>query len=243
MWNKRASNIANDELLDEPLEFCDPYMQWYCRITRRFMSHRGALVEALAHGMTSIHQLTLGYDVSILRVRDVVASTLAAIHADYRIYNMLTSFKASHQSSHEDTCSKHDTPVYTPSIPLNEFETLYTLYTPSAPLNELETPHTPSVLLNMAFETTKAFQFNRIPTFSRHFNASPIMMNLSGTTSIHNGGRHDIDEIQPEDVQNSLRADVGPSNVSLALNRNVRVVKRTHCGTESHYLGSDYDFF
>ncbi|KAK9159887.1 hypothetical protein Syun_006228 [Stephania yunnanensis] len=29
------------------------------------------------------------------------------------------------------------------------------------------------------------------------------------------------------------------SNVPLALNRNVRVVKRTRCGTGSHYLGSD----
>ncbi|KAK9095098.1 hypothetical protein Scep_026567 [Stephania cephalantha] len=237
MWNERASNIVNDELLEEPLEFYDPYMQWYRRITRRFMSRRGAIVEALAQGMTSIHQLTLGDDVSILRIRDVAASTLTAIHADYRIHNMPTSFEASHQSSHEDTCSMHDTLnefEYTPSIPLNEFETLYT---PSVPLNELETPHTPSVPPNMAFENTEAFQFDRILTFSRHFNASPIMMNLSGTT--HDGGRHDIDKIQPDDAQNPLRPDVGPSNVSLALNRNVRVAKRTRCGTGSHYLESN----
>ncbi|KAK9148605.1 hypothetical protein Scep_007362 [Stephania cephalantha] len=117
------------------------------------MSHLGAIVDALAHGMTSIHQLTLGDDVSILRIRDVAASTLTAIHADYRIHNMPTSFEASHQSSHEDTCSRHDTPMYTPSIPLNEFETLYT---PSVHFNELETPHTPSVPPNMAFETTEA---------------------------------------------------------------------------------------
>ncbi|KAK9100371.1 hypothetical protein Scep_023801 [Stephania cephalantha] len=178
--------------------------------------------------MTSIHQLTLGDDVSILRIIDVAASTLTAIHADYHIHNMPTSFEASHQSSHDDTCSRHDTSVYTPSIPLNQFQTLYT---PSVPLNELETPHTPSVPPNMAFEATEAFQFDRTPTSSRHFNASPIMMNLSGTTSTHDGGMHDIDDIQREDAQNP--ADVGHSNVPLALNRNVRVVKRTRCGPKS----------
>ncbi|KAK9158134.1 hypothetical protein Scep_004708 [Stephania cephalantha] len=180
MWTECASNIANDELLEEPLGFYDRYMQWYRRITQRFMSYRGAIVEALAHGMTSIHQLTLGDDVSILRIRDVAASTLTAIDADYCIHNMPSSFEESHQSSHEDICSRHDTPVYTPSIPLNEFETLHT---PSVPLNEFEIPHTPSVPPKIGFETTKAFHFDKILTFSRHFNASPIMMNLSGTIS------------------------------------------------------------
>ncbi|KAK9089684.1 hypothetical protein Scep_028766 [Stephania cephalantha] len=47
LWNERASNIATDEILEEPLEFYDPYMLWYRRITRRFMSRRGAIAEAL----------------------------------------------------------------------------------------------------------------------------------------------------------------------------------------------------
>ncbi|KAK9118298.1 hypothetical protein Scep_016391 [Stephania cephalantha] len=120
MWNERASNIAIDEIFEEPLDFYDPYMLWYRRITRRFMLRRGAIAEALAHGMTSIHQLTLGDDVSIARIRDVGASTLIAkIHADYRMHNMPTSFEASHKSSHDDTRSRHDTQVYTPSVPLN----------------------------------------------------------------------------------------------------------------------------
>ncbi|KAK9112584.1 hypothetical protein Scep_020103 [Stephania cephalantha] len=89
----------------------------------------------------------------------------------------------------------------------------------------------------MAFEATEAFPFDRAPTSSRHFNASPVRMNFSGTTSTHDGGMRDIDDIQREDAQNP--ADVGHSNVPLALNRNVRVVKRTRCGTGSHYLGSD----
>ncbi|KAK9118169.1 hypothetical protein Scep_016262 [Stephania cephalantha] len=101
--------------------------------------------------MTSIHQLTLSDDVSILCIRDVVASTLTAIHADYRIHNMPSSFEESHQSSHEDIGSRHDTPMYTPSIPLNEFETLHT---PSVPLSEFETPHTQSVSPDLGFETT-----------------------------------------------------------------------------------------
>ncbi|KAK9121501.1 hypothetical protein Syun_019118 [Stephania yunnanensis] len=188
--------------------------------------------------MTSIHQLTLDDDVSIACIRDVATSTLTAIYADYCIHNMSTSFEASHQSSHDDTRSRHDTPVYTPSVPLYQFETPYTTL---VPLNELETPHTPSVPPNMTFEATEAFPFDRAPTSSHHFNASPIMMNLSGTTSTHDGGMRDIDDIQREDAQNP--ADVGHSNVPLALNRNVQVVKRTCCGTGSHYFGSDKDFF
>ncbi|KAK9114346.1 hypothetical protein Syun_021143 [Stephania yunnanensis] len=184
--------------------------------------------------MTSIHQLTLGDDVSIARIRDVAASTLTAVHADYRMHNMPTSFEASHQSCHDDTRSRHDTPVYTPSVPLNQFETLYT---PSVPLNEFETPHTPSVPPNMAFEVKEAFPFDRALASSRHFNATPIMMNLSGSTSTHDGEMRDIDDIQREDAQNPT--DVGHSNVPLALNHNVRVVQRTRCGTGSHYLGSD----
>ncbi|KAK9151645.1 hypothetical protein Syun_009954 [Stephania yunnanensis] len=150
------------------------------------------------------------------------------------MHNIPTSFEASHQFSHDDTRSRHDSPVYTPLIPLNQFETLYI---PSVPFNEFETPHTPSIPPNMTFETTEAFPFDRAPTSSRHFNATPIMMNLYGSTSTHDGEMRDIDDIQREDAQNP--ADVGHSNVSLALNRNVRVVKRTHCGIESHYLGSD----
>ncbi|KAK9111928.1 hypothetical protein Scep_019447 [Stephania cephalantha] len=65
------------------------------------------------------------------------------------------------------------------------------------------------------------------------------MMNLSGTTITNDGGRHDTNDIQPEDAHNSLRADVSLLNVPLALDRNVRVIKRTCCGTGSHYLGSD----
>ncbi|KAK9149851.1 hypothetical protein Scep_008608 [Stephania cephalantha] len=120
MWNERASNIATDESLEEPMDFYNPYMLWYRRITRRFMSPRGAIAEALAHGITSIHQLTLGDDVSIARIRDVAASTLTGRHADYRMHNMPSSFQASHHSSHADTPSRHDTPLYTPSVPLNE---------------------------------------------------------------------------------------------------------------------------
>ncbi|KAK9140067.1 hypothetical protein Scep_009748 [Stephania cephalantha] len=224
MWNERASNIATDESLEEPMDFYNPYMLWYRRITRRFMSPRGAIAEALAHGITSIHQLTLGDDVSIARIRDVAASTLTAVHADYRMHNMPSSFQASHHSSHADTPSRHDTPSYTPSVPLNEFGT----------------PHTPSVPPNITFEAMEAFPFNRAPTSSRHFHASPIMMNLSGSTSTHNGGMRDNDDIQRKDAQNP--ADVGHSDIPLALNRNVRVVKRTRCGTGSHYLGQTMTF-
>ncbi|KAK9157510.1 hypothetical protein Scep_004084 [Stephania cephalantha] len=141
------------------------------------------------------------------------------------MHNMSTSFEASHQSSHDDTRSRHDTPkciLHRTSQPVRD--SIYSIIPP-----------------NMAFEATKAFPFDRAPTSSRHFNASPIMMNLFGSTSTHDGGMRDIDDIQREDAQNP--ADVGHSNVPLALNRNVRVVKRTRCETESHYLGSDYDFF
>ncbi|KAK9088755.1 hypothetical protein Scep_027837 [Stephania cephalantha] len=69
---------------------------------------------------------------------------------------------------------------------------------------------------NMAFEATKAFPFDGAPTSSRHFNATPIMMNLFGSTSTHDDGMRDIDDIQREDAQNP--ADMGHSNVPLALN-------------------------
>ncbi|KAK9160482.1 hypothetical protein Syun_006823 [Stephania yunnanensis] len=81
----------------------------------------------------------------------------------------------------------------------------------------------------------EAFPFDTAPTSSRHFHASPIMMNLSGSTSTQDGGMRDNDNIQPEDAQNSV--DVGHTDIPLALNRNVRDVKRTRCGTGSHYLG------
>ncbi|KAK9111958.1 hypothetical protein Scep_019477 [Stephania cephalantha] len=80
------------------------------------------------------------------------------------MHNMPGSFQASHHSSHADTPSRHDTQLYTPSVPLNEFGT----------------PHTPSVPPNMTFEAMEAFPFDTAPTSSRHFHASPIMMNLSG---------------------------------------------------------------
>ncbi|KAK9104691.1 hypothetical protein Scep_021535 [Stephania cephalantha] len=43
-----------------------------------------------------------------------------------------------------DTPSRHDTPLYTPSVPLNEFVT----------------PHTPSVPPNMTFEAMESFPFD-----------------------------------------------------------------------------------
>ncbi|KAK9160071.1 hypothetical protein Syun_006412 [Stephania yunnanensis] len=196
MWNERASNIATDEILEEPLDFYNPYMLWYRRITRRFMSPRRAIAEALAHGITSINQLTLRDDVSIARIRDVAASTLTAVHADYRMHNKPNSFQASHHSFHANTLSRHNTPLYTPSVFFNEFRT----------------PHTPSVLHNMTFEAMEAFPFDMTSTSSRHFHASPIMMNLYGSTSIHDGGMRDND-IQREDAQNP--ADVGHSDIPL----------------------------
>ncbi|KAK9133534.1 hypothetical protein Scep_013062 [Stephania cephalantha] len=68
----------------------------------------------------------------------------------------------------------------------------------------------------MAFEATEAFPFDRSPTSSRHFNATPRMMNFSRSTSTHDGEMRDIDDIQREDAQNP--ADAGHSNVPLALN-------------------------
>ncbi|KAK9112534.1 hypothetical protein Scep_020053 [Stephania cephalantha] len=130
--------------------------------------------------MTSIHQLTLGDDVSIARIRDVAASTLTAVRADYRMHNVPTSFEASHHTSHDDTRSRHGTPK------------VYVI----APLNERDTPHTPSVPPYMAFEPTEV-----VPS-SRHFNTTPIMMNFSESTSTHEGGIRDIDDIQREDAQN-----------------------------------------
>ncbi|KAK9124220.1 hypothetical protein Sjap_013822 [Stephania japonica] len=224
MWTERASNIANDELLEEPMGFYDPYMVWYRRITRRFMSSRGAIVEALAHGITSIHQLTLGDDVSIPRIRDMAASTLTTIHADYRIYNMPPFLEEFPQSSHENICSNHGTPVYTPYVPLN---------------NESDTTSTPPAPPNTEFETTQAFHFDRILTLPRHFDTSPIPMNSFETTSSIGGKRHDINEIQQEDAQNLLPTDVDLRNVPLASDRKRRIKKRTRCGTGSHFLGSD----
>ncbi|KAK9118258.1 hypothetical protein Scep_016351 [Stephania cephalantha] len=48
----------------------------------------------------------------------------------------------------------------------------------------------------MAFEATEAFPFDIAPTSSRHFNATPIMMNFSESTSTHEGGMRDIDDIR-----------------------------------------------
>ncbi|KAK9135944.1 hypothetical protein Syun_015274 [Stephania yunnanensis] len=56
-----------------------------------------------------------------------------------------------------------------------------------------------SVPPNMTFEAMEAFPFDTTPTSSRHFHASPIMMNLSGSTSTQDGGMRDNDDIQPED--------------------------------------------
>ncbi|KAK9103756.1 hypothetical protein Sjap_021010 [Stephania japonica] len=64
MWTERASNIANDELLEEPMGFYDPYMVWYRRITRRFMSFRGAIVEALV----SINFFIYNHEVFIINI-------------------------------------------------------------------------------------------------------------------------------------------------------------------------------
>ncbi|KAK9102972.1 hypothetical protein Sjap_020226 [Stephania japonica] len=90
MWTERASNIANDELLEEPMGFYDPYMVWYRRITRRIgiVALHDVSSHYMAHGITSIHQLTLGDDASILHIRDMATSTLTTIHADYHIHNM-----------------------------------------------------------------------------------------------------------------------------------------------------------
>ncbi|KAK9143286.1 hypothetical protein Syun_012686 [Stephania yunnanensis] len=137
------------------------------------------------------------------------------------MHNMPSSFQASHHSSHADTPSRHDTPLYTPSVPFNEFGT----------------PHTPSVPPTMTFEAMEAFPFDTAPTSSRHFHASPIMMNLSGSTSTQDCGMRDNDDIQPKMLK--IRLMLVILDIPLARNRNVRVVKRTRCGTGSHYLGSD----
>ncbi|KAK9110187.1 hypothetical protein Sjap_018247 [Stephania japonica] len=154
----------------------------------------------------------------------MAASTLTTIHADYRIYNMPPFFEESHQSSHENICSSHGTPVYTPYVPLN---------------NESVTTSTPLAPPNTEFETTQAFHFDRIPTLPHHFDTSPIPMNSFETTSSIGGERHDINEIQQEDAQNLLPTDVDLRNVPLALDRERRIKKRTRCGTGSHFLGSD----
>ncbi|KAK9159707.1 hypothetical protein Syun_006048 [Stephania yunnanensis] len=87
------------------------------------------------------------------------------------MHNMPSSFQASHHSSHADIPSRHDTPLYTPSVPLNEFGTA----------------HTPLVPPNMTFEAMEDFPFDTTPISSRHFHASPIMMNLFESTSTHDG--------------------------------------------------------
>ncbi|KAK9101169.1 hypothetical protein Scep_024599 [Stephania cephalantha] len=116
------------------------------------------------------------------------------------MHNVPSSFQASHHSSHADTPSRHDTPLYTPSVPFNEFVT----------------PHTPSVPPTMTFEAMEAFPFDTAPTSSRHFHASPIMMNLSGSTSTQDGGMRDNDDIQPRRCSKST--DVGHSDIPLARN-------------------------
>ncbi|KAK9104091.1 hypothetical protein Scep_020935 [Stephania cephalantha] len=120
-----------------------------------------------------------------------------------------------------DTPLRHDTPSYTPSVLLNEFGT----------------PQTPSLPPNMTFEAMEAFPFDMTPTSSRHFHASPIMMNLSGSTSTRDGGMRDNDDIQPRRCSKSH--DVGHSDIPLALNRNVRVVERTRCGLWKSLFGVD----
>ncbi|KAK9126516.1 hypothetical protein Scep_015362 [Stephania cephalantha] len=104
------------------------------------------------------------------------------------MHNVPSSFQASHHSSHADTPSRHDTPLYTPSVPFNEFVT----------------PHTPSVPPTMTFEAMEAFPFDTAPTSSRHFHASPIMMNLSGSTSTRDGECGTTMIFNREDAQNPV---------------------------------------
>jgi hypothetical protein len=46
-WDRRGENLAVGQLQDEAMMIDDPYMQWYRRITRRFITRHGATIDYL----------------------------------------------------------------------------------------------------------------------------------------------------------------------------------------------------
>lgn len=58
LWNRRRKHIATGRLAPSAMAYDDPYMQWYRRITLRFVGRKGALCDMMSESMDKICRLS-----------------------------------------------------------------------------------------------------------------------------------------------------------------------------------------